>query len=344
MSETPPQDTSEANEPGTAEATPTASTSPTPRSRASAEPASGSGGPPAKTRLSRPVLAGALIFFGLLLFCFAFVALLLSSDRDSSAEEGPRIGVVEVRGVIMGSKRTLATLRAFRKSERIAAIVVRLNTPGGSVGPSQEVYREIQRTRKTKPVVASMGTVAASGGYYIAAACQKIVANPGTLTGSIGVITQTTEVSQLLALARVKAHTMKSGQHKDVGSPLRPLSDEDRRLLQTMVDRIHAQFVRDVAKGRQISEAAVRKVATGRLITGEEAKAAKLVDRLGNFSDALELAAELAKAKGEPVPVYRRRSGGLLSQLLDEATSRAAAALRAELGRRLRVETRHPGL
>ncbi|PID38424.1 MAG: signal peptide peptidase SppA [Proteobacteria bacterium] len=291
---------------------------------------------------SRPVLAGALIFFALLLFCFAFVALLMSSEGGS--EEGPQIGVVEVRGVITGSKRTLETLRAFRKSERIAAVVVRLNTPGGSVGPSQEVFREIERTRKVKPVVASMGTVAASGGYYIAAACQKIVANPGTLTGSIGVITQTTEVSQLLALARVQAHTMKSGPHKDVGSPLRPLTDEDRRLLQRMVDRIHAQFVRDVAKGRALSEAAVREVATGRLITGEEAKTAKLVDQLGNFSDALDLAAKLAKARGEPIPVYRRRSGGLLSKLLEEATSRAAAVLRSELSRRLRVEARHPGL
>lgn len=290
---------------------------------------------------SRPALQGALIFIGILLVCFGFALLMLREPADSD-EKGPRIGVVEIQGMLSGSRRTLSTLRAFRKDESIKAIVVRLNTPGGPVGPAQEIYREIERTRKKKPVVASMGTVAASGGYYVAAACEKIVANPGTLTGSIGVITQTTEVSKLLALARVETHTMKSGPFKDSGSPLRPLTDADRAQLQGMVDRIYAQFVRDVAKGRKLDAATVGKVADGRILTGEDAHAAKLVDALGNFSDALELAAKLAKAKGEPVPVYRRRSRGILEQLIEQATGELRQTVEQQLSGSLRVETRHP--
>ena len=281
---------------------------------------------------------------GLLLLCFAFALLLLAQDPDESSEEGPRIGVLEISGVLTSSRGALETLRAYRKSEKIKAVVVRLNTPGGAVGPAQEIFREIQRTRKSKPVVASMGTLAASAGYYIAAACQEIIANPGTLTGSIGVITQTTEVSQLLALARIRANTLTSGKHKDTGSPLRAMTDEDRRVLQAVVDRIHKQFVRDVAKGRGLTVSTITPLATGRVITGEEAKEKRLVDRLGNFSDALEAAAKLAKAEGEPVPVYRRGARSLLSRILEEAGVKAATTLQRELSRRLRIEARHPGL
>ncbi|MBW2731022.1 MAG: signal peptide peptidase SppA [Deltaproteobacteria bacterium] len=282
-----------------------------------------------------------LIFFGILLFCFAAALTLLSAGQSGSrVAEGPQIGVVEVKGVITASRRTLEALRAFAKDDDIKAVVMRLNTPGGSVGPSQEVYREIERLRAKKPVVASMGSVAASGGYYIAAACTQIVANAGSLTGSIGVISQTTEVYELLALARIKAHVFKSGALKDTGSPLRPMTEVDRIALQKMVDEIHGQFVSDISKGRKMSLAKVKAVADGRILTGAQAKVHGLVDSLGNFSDALDVAVKLAKAEGDPVPVYHRARKGLLRQLLEDSADVAMQKVRQELETSLRIEAR----
>jgi protease-4 len=298
----------------------------------------------------RRALYGILLFGGIILVCFGFALVVLQSGGDSSSsEDGPRIGVVQVKGLITGSKKALDELRRFRKDESVKAIVVRIESPGGAVGPSQEIYREIEKTRAKKPVIASLGSVAASGGYYIAAACEKIVAAPGTLTGSIGVITQTTNVSELLALAKVQLHTFVSGPLKDTGSPTRAMRDDEKQFLQGFVAEIYRQFLRDVAKGRKLAEAKVKPHADGRVLTGEQAKAAGLVDELGNFSDALALAGKLAKATGEPVPVYARERKSLLAEILSESMDSAARsaveAARAALRERsTTVEVRDPTL
>jgi protease-4 len=300
---------------------------------------------------NRRALYGILLFGGLILLCFGFaLAVLYKGDGSSSDDGGPRIGIVTVKGVILGSKKQLEELRRWRKDETVKAIVVRIESPGGAVGPSQEIYREIERTRAKKPVVASMGAAAASGGYYIAAACDRIVASPGTITGSIGVITTVTDVSQVLALAKIQTTTFVSGPLKDTGSALRPLREEDRRFLQGFVAEVYRQFVRDVAKGRKLAEAKVKPHADGRVLSGEQAKAAGLVDELGNFSDALAAAATLAKAKGEPVAVYPRERKSLLAELLSESMESAVRAageeLRAAVAREraVSVEARDPSL
>ena len=294
----------------------------------------------------RRALYGILIFAGLIVLCFG-VALLASSESLSGlTESGPKVGVVKVTGMITGdsAQKGIKALRYFRKDDDIVAILVRVDSPGGMVGPSQELYREIQRTRKVKPVVASMGAVAASGGYYLAAACEKIVASPGTITGSIGVITQTTQVDQLLALARIETNTFKSGKFKDTGSPLRPMREDEKSYMQDLIKEIHRQFVEDVARGRKLDKARVMKVADGRILTGKVAKDHKLVDQLGNYTDALELSAKLAKAEGEPVPVVYRHRRSLMSELLEESLNSMVQQLRASLQRSTTIEVREPGL
>jgi len=271
----------------------------------------------------RGVLTAVLVFGGLFALCFLFAASLIAASDDGAAlhwGSGPRIGVVEVEGVIRDPRPALEALETFRRDEDVAAIVVRIDSPGGAVGPSQEVYRSIRRARKTKKVVASLGAVAASGGYYIASAADRIVASSGTVTGSIGVITQLAQVHELLALAHIQTETFKSGPLKDSGSPFRPMSDADRRHFQGVVDDIYRQFVRDVAEARGVPVDEVKAVADGRVLTGEQARSFKLVDEIGGFHDALDRAAKLAGKKGDPVPVYppRHRKLSFLAELLEE--------------------------
>ncbi|MCA9664706.1 MAG: signal peptide peptidase SppA [Myxococcales bacterium] len=294
----------------------------------------------------RRTLYGALLFGGLILLCFGFAFLLLGRQRGRSArdDDGPRVGVVEVTGAIVSSKATMAALRAFRRDKTVKAVVIRINSPGGSVGPSQEVYRELMRLREKKPVVASMGTVAASGGYYMAAGATKIVANSGTITGSIGVISSTTSVKELLDLARVHFYVFKTGKFKDTGSPLREPSEDDKRYMQALVDKLLVLFVDDIAKGRKMKVAAVRALADGRIFTGAEAKAKGLVDELGNYHDALDLAVKLAKGKGEARVVYHRRQRSMVEQLMEQFLGQMKGALREAVRERKRVETRAPGL
>jgi protease-4 len=295
--------------------------------------------------VDRRALAGLILFAGLIILSFGFALMVLyRGGGESDAAEGPHIGVVEVRGIITSSRKALEELRKFRKDESIKAIVVRIESPGGAVGPSQEVYREVERTRKSKPVVASLGAVAASGGYYIAAACERIVASPGTITGSIGVITQTTQVSELLALARIQTHTFKSGPFKDTGSPLREMREDERVYMQALISEIYRQFVRDVAKGRKLTEAQVKPVADGRVLSGEQALSHKLVDETGNFADALLAAAKLAKASGDPVPVYPHARRGLLAELVGDALDSLVGAARDALSDSTRVEVREPAV
>jgi protease-4 len=268
----------------------------------------------------RSALYAFLVFGGLLGLCFGFFLLLFSNldtrETGWGGGAGPRVGVVEVSGVISDSEEIIGQLHELRKDKDIKAIVVRIDSPGGAVAPSQEVYQAVLRARKSKKVVCSMGTVAASGGYYIASACDKIYASGGTITGSIGVISETPHVQGLLEVARVQVDTIKSGPLKDVGSPLRAMTADEKQFFQRFVDGIYEQFLDDVATARKLDKNELRLIADGRVLTGQQAKEAKLVDELGNLEDAIDAAAKLAGEKGEPVPVFEKKPGhGLLASL-----------------------------
>ena len=244
------------------------------------------------------LLAGLLV---------VFLATALWPDLDLSGED--RIALIRVEGVILDAQQTVGDLKKFGDSPSVKAIVLRIDSPGGGVVPSQEIHDAVMRVRnkQNKAVVASMGTVAASGGYYIAAATDRIIANPGTLTGSIGVIMELANLEGLLKKIGVENVVVKSGRHKDIGSPFRKMSDEDRRILQSVMDDVHTQFIEAVAEGRSLDVSDVQSLADGRIFTGRQAKDIKLVDELGDLDDAIRLAADLAGIEGEPKVVEPRK-------------------------------------
>lgn len=222
----------------------------------------------------------------------------------TGAGGGSRVGIVEVTGPIYDSRKVIDHLRAFREDSSVKAIVVRIDSPGGGVGPSQEIYREIEKIRPEKKVISSMGSVAASGGYYVAAATDGIVANPGTITGSIGVIMGYTNIESLMQKIGLSPVVFKSGELKDMGSPVRPLTDDEKKVMQGVVDEIHRQFVRDVSGGRKMEIGQVEALADGRIMTGETALEKGLVDRMGNLEDAVSWARELAGLDSDAPAVY----------------------------------------
>ncbi len=237
------------------------------------------------------VLAGA--FFGLMLL-IGIVSLFFGNGfgRD-------KVAVITVKGIITDSKPVIEQIHDAVESSDIKAIVLRINSPGGGVGASQEIYREVTKI-KDKKVVASMGSIAASGGYYIACGAEKIYANPGTLTGSIGVLMEFANFEDILGKIGVKGYVIKSGEHKDIGSPLRPMTDAEKELLQGVIDNTYRQFVGVVSKGRKLPDDYVKGLADGRVFTGEQAKDLKLVDELGNLEDAVDGVAKMAGIKGKP--------------------------------------------
>ena len=258
--------------------------------------------------------------FGLLVTGL-FYSLLLEADSLPTFSDG--VGVVEVRGVIYDSRDAIRQLREFRKNDRVKAVVLRVDSPGGVVAPSQEINEEVKKLVAVKKVVVSMGSVAASGGYYIAAPATKIYANPGTITGSIGVLMKFSNIEGLLGKVGMKSFTLKTGSYKDAGSPVRPMTAEERALLQGVIDTAHGQFVRAVSEGRKLPLDDVRKIADGRILTGEQALVLKLVDRLGNLQDAIEDAGRLGGIKGEPeiiLPAAKKMK--LIDYLVAETVSR----------------------
>jgi protease-4 len=252
------------------------------------------------------------------------VSLLITLGRGISRFDfGEKVGVIDVSGVIAEAEDTLERLKQFREDDTIRAIVVRINSPGGGVGPSQEIYSEIRKTIPTKQVVASMGAIAASGGYYIAAAANGIVANPGTITGSIGVIMGYTDLQELFRKIGLAPVVVKSGAYKDMGSPLRAMSAEERAILQGFVDKLHQQFIQAVARGRDMDITAVAPLADGRIFTGEEALELGLVDRIGNVEDAIEWAGRLGGIEGNVEAVYAREKPGSFLRSFLESTVKA---------------------
>ncbi|MFO7964566.1 MAG: signal peptide peptidase SppA [Desulfobacterales bacterium] len=217
---------------------------------------------------------------------------------------GQRVGIIEIEGVITDAGDILENIQRFRDDDTIKAIVMRIESPGGGVASSQEIYREIIKTVEKKTVVASLGSVAASGGYYVAAGADKIMANPGTITGSIGVIIGYTNFEALLDKIGLRPVVIKSGKYKDIGSPVREMSAEEKEILQQFIDQVHRQFIDAVIEGRGLERTVVEPLADGRIMTGETARRLELIDRLGNFEDAVALAGELAGIEGRITKVY----------------------------------------
>ena len=269
----------------------------------------------------------------LLVFCLGLVVLAFATslwvERSPSgllAGGEKRIALVDLRGEITASERFVEMLGDLDEDDGVRAVVVRVDSPGGAVAPSQEMYAAVRKLRERKLVIASLGSVAASGGYYVASAADAVVANPGTLTGSIGVIVQLANVEGLLDKIGIEADIVTAGSQKDMGSPFRALSAEDRAIFQRMADQIHAQFISAVAEGRGLSDETMEKVSTGRVFTGEEAQTIGLVDQLGGLEDAIRLAADRAGIEGEPVVERIRPSQvpwWLQALLSDDAMARS---------------------
>jgi protease-4 len=246
------------------------------------------------------VLFAAMVTLGMLFAVSILIARMIMGTAETKLANKEGIGLVEVRGMILDSKDTIRQLRYFLKQEGVKAVVLRVDSPGGVVAPSQEIYDEVRKFAAKKKIIVSMGSLAASGGYYISAPATLIYANPGTITASIGVILKLSNIEALMDKIGIKSYTLKTGKFKDSGSPLRELSKEDRAMLQAVIDNTHEQFVRAVAAGRKLPVEEVRKIADGRILSGEQAMGLKLVDRLGTLQDAIEEAGRLVGIKGEP--------------------------------------------
>jgi protease-4 len=297
--------------------------------------------PPPAPRRDRLALAiVGVVFGGLFLVFFGFLLLAYGAVRGDAPKlgYGPRVGVVEIKGQIGGGAgnvdgpTVLKQLREFEQDDGLKAVVIRIDSPGGAVGTSQEIHDEVKRLAAKKTVVCSMGDLAASGGFYIAVACPKIVATPGTLTGSIGVISQFPNLKGLAQRFDVKMETVKSGPLKDAGNPFRDMTPEDRAYWQALIDGVYQQFLGAVAEGRHLPVEKVKPWADGRVITGQQAKELGLVDQLGNFYDAVDLARSEAKLSGEPELVYPASDKArLLERLLGTAAGAAADAVRARV-------------
>ena len=267
----------------------------------------------------KPLLMGFLIFLGIGLLLFFTVYVATWMLEDGSMSDG-RIALVRIEGVILDAKDIIDELIRYEETPSVKAIVLRIDSPGGAVVPSQEIYNQVKRirTKSQKKVVVSMGTVAASGGYYIASASDRIVANPGTLTGSIGVIMELANVAGLFEKIGVESVVVKSGAYKDLASPFRKMGAEEREILQNVLDDVHNQFIEAVSEGRGMKLGQVRHLADGRVFTGRQAMKLGLVDELGDLEDAIRLTAEMVGIKGKPKIVETKKGFSILDLLRNQ--------------------------
>ncbi|MEK6656015.1 MAG: signal peptide peptidase SppA [Nitrospirota bacterium] len=268
----------------------------------------------------KPLIIGIIIFVSLVVvvFLISFGTTMLMGGKMGIG--GEKIAIINIKGVIVDSKSTVREIRKYADNPSVKAVIVRIDSPGGGVVASQEIYEELKwlKEKKQKKVVASMGTVAASGGYYVACASDWIVANPGTLTGSIGVIMEFANLEGLFKKIGVEGVVIKSGKHKDIGSPFRSITKDEKELLQAIIDDVYAQFISAVADGRKMKPEAVKELADGRIFTGRQAKELKLVDELGTMQDAINITARLAGIKGEPGIIEKRMDFSILDLLKEE--------------------------
>ena len=226
-----------------------------------------------------------------------------------------RVALVSIEGPIVDSMDVVKEIKEHTTDRSIKAIILRIDSPGGAVGPSQEIYEEVKKASAEKHIVVSMGSIAASGGYYVASPADMIFANPGTLTGSIGVIMEIPNLEGLMTKIGIRTEVIKSGKHKDMASAFRKMEKADRDILQGVLDTVHEQFIRAVAEGRKLTVDSIRPIADGRIFTGEQAKGLKLVDELGTLEDAIRKAAELAGISGEPEVVSKKDKLSFLEML-----------------------------
>lgn len=256
-------------------------------------------------------------------FIIILIIALSWGGRAYEERHKPAIGVLEIMGGIMASDDTLDTIKAYEDDDAIKAVLVRIDSPGGVVGPSQEIYMRLLKLKGKKPIIASMSAVGASGAYYVACAADTIYALPGTLTGSIGVLMEFMDVSEGIGKLGIKAGSIASGTLKDAGTPFRPMTEQERAYFQEVILDTHAQFVEAVAKGRRMPLERARQLATGRVYTGRQALKLGLIDKIGGFDRALEDAQQRAGITGEPRVVWPARPTGfyeLIGRFLDSHT------------------------
>lgn len=245
-----------------------------------------------------------LVFVSVMILMYSGTKLLRTQFSGEMSNSGGNIGIVEINGMILSSKQILKDIKIFQENPAIKAIILRIESPGGGIGPSQEIFREVMKIKTDKKIIASMGSVAASGGYYIASATDGIMANSGTITGSIGVIMEYANIMEIAKKIGISPVVIKSGEYKDMGSPLRELEESEKILFQELVDDLHLQFVTDVANSRNMDVQTIASLADGRVYTGRKAVTLKLIDRIGNLDDAVQWAGELAGIDGKLKPVY----------------------------------------
>jgi protease-4 len=225
-----------------------------------------------------------------------------------SSGSGDKVALIELRGVIVEASDVVRQLKKHRENDAVRAIVLRIDSPGGGVVPSQEIYEEVRKTRAAgMPVIASMGSLAASGGYYVACACSVIVANQGTLTGSIGVISEFLQLEEALGKLGVGVKTVKAGALKDAGNPARAMTPDDERYFQGLMDDVHAQFIAAVERERGLDHGLLLEIADGRVYTGVRAREIGLVDTIGTYEDAIALAGRIAGIEGTPSVLRERK-------------------------------------
>jgi protease IV len=265
---------------------------------------------------------------GLVVLFLVTLWILVAVLEDGSLPGGPRVALVPLEGIIVDADELVRELRAHQENPAVRAVVLRINSPGGVVAPTQEIFGAVQRLRASgKPVMSSLGAVAASGGYYVATASERIYANPGTLTGSIGVVMQMANVEGLLKKVGVDYLGVKSGRFKDVGNMSRAMTPEERQILQTLLDDVYEQFVRAVADGRKLERDAVLRFADGRIYSGQQALGLKMVDQLGGLEDAILAAGKAAGIEGRPKVLLPRRRISLIDLIRNELGLRQAITL-----------------
>lgn len=271
----------------------------------------------------RPFLMASLTVGGVFLFFLlvVFSAGLLSTG-SVVVSVGDKVGILEVEGTIVDARRMVAQIEEFRDRNNIKAVVIRIDSPGGGVGPSQEIHAELKQLAKEKPLIVSMGSVAASGGYYLAVAGERIFANPGTITGSIGVIMSFPNYQDLMGKVGIQTEVVKSGRFKDIGSSTREFLSADRALLQGVIDDVHMQFVDAISDGRNMPLDRLKPFVDGRIFTGRQAKDAGLIDELGTLGDAIKYAAKVSGLEDDPDLVYPEpEKTNLIDRYLQSAVS-----------------------
>jgi len=267
-------------------------------------------------------LAKRLLFLALILLALVGISSITSEWVQQGTKN--RIGIVDITGLITDCQYITNQVKKFRQDKRIRGIILRIDSPGGAVGPSQEIYDEVLKTRESgKTIYASMGALAASGGYYIASAAEKIFANPGTLTGSIGVIMVFSNAKGLMEKIGLQPEIVKAGEYKDIGSPARAMTQKERNLLQSVVTDVHQQFIEAVANGRNISVAEVTKIADGRILTGRQAYSLNLVDQIGGLQVSIDQLAHKVGIIGSPKIIKETPRVGFLDWVLKSTVNQS---------------------